>query len=104
MIRVTVAYLNLGDCLATTNRHVEAEAVLNKCLTLDGSKVKDIRSHITAKKSCVVRLGKMFAAIGKHQKTVKLFKSTIKSEGSSSQVNTSLTARYGTNNYKNVRP
>lgn len=90
MIRFAVAYLSLGDCLATTNRYTEAEAVLNKCLTLDGSKVKDIRSHVTAKKSCVLRLGKMFAAIGKHQKTVQLFTSTIKSEGSSSRVNISL--------------
>lgn len=82
-----VAYLSLGDCLAATNRYTEAEAVLNKCLYLDGSKVKDIRSHVTAKKSCVLRLGRMFATIGKHQEAVKVFKSAIKSDGSSSQVN-----------------
>lgn len=81
-----VAYLSLGDCLATTNRYTEAEAVLNKCLCLDGSRVKDIRSHVTAKKSCVLRLGRMFAAIGKHQDAVKVFKSAIKSDGYSSQV------------------
>lgn len=83
---VAVAYLSLGDCLAATNRYTEAEAVLNKCLYLDGSRVKDIRSHLTAKKSCVLRLGRMFATIGKHQEAVKVFKSAIKSDGSSSQV------------------
>ncbi|XP_025413092.1 transmembrane and TPR repeat-containing protein CG4341-like [Sipha flava] len=82
---LALAYLSLGDCLATTNQHAEAEVVLNKCLTLDGSKVKDIKSHKTAKKSCVIRLGKMFVEIGEHQKTVQLFKSIIKSEGSLSQ-------------------
>lgn len=82
-----MAYLSLGDCLATTNRYTEAEVVLKKCLTLDGSRVKDIRSHVTAKKSCVLRLGQMFMMIGKHQDAVKIFKSAIKSEESSSQVN-----------------
>lgn len=82
-----VAYLSLGDCLAATNRYTEAEAVLKKCLSLDGSKVKDIRSHVAAKKSCVLRLGRMFATIGKHQEAVKMFKSGIKSDESSSQVN-----------------
>lgn len=83
---IAVAYLSLGDCLATTNRHAEAEFVLKKCLTLDGSRVKDIKSHVTAKKSCVLLLGRMFATIGKHQDAVKVFKSAIKSEGSSSRV------------------
>ncbi|KAL4143481.1 hypothetical protein QTP88_005809 [Uroleucon formosanum] len=82
---LALAYLSLGDCLAATNRYTEAEAVLNKCLYLDGSRVKDIRSHVTAKKSCVLRLGRMFATIGKHQEAVKVFKSAIKSDGSSSQ-------------------
>lgn len=82
-----VAYLSLGDCLAATNRYTEAEAVLKKCLCLDGSKVKDIRSHVAAKKSCVLRLGRMFATIGKHQEAVKVFKSSIKTDESSSQVN-----------------
>lgn len=82
-----MAYLSLGDCLVATNRYTEAEAVLKKCLILDGSRVKDIRSHVTAKKSCVLRLGRMHAAIGNHQEAVKVFKSAIKSEGSSSQVN-----------------
>lgn len=82
-----MAFLSLGDCLATTNRYTEADAVLKKCLTLDGSRVKDIRSHVAAKKSCVLRLGRMFATIGKHQEAVKVFKSAIKSEGSSSRVN-----------------
>lgn len=81
-----MAYLSLGDCLAATNRHTEAEKVLKKCLALDGSKVKDIRSHVNAKKSCLLRLGRMFAAIGKHQEAVNVFESTIKSEGSPSQV------------------
>lgn len=81
-----MAYLSLGDCLATTNRHAEAEAVLKKCLNLDESRVKDLRSHVTAKKSCVLLLGRMFATIGKHQEAVKVFKSAIKSEKSSSHV------------------
>lgn len=81
-----MAYLSLGDCLAATNRHAEAEKVLKKCLTLDGSKVKDIKSHMTAKKSCVLRLGRMFAMIGKHQEAVKVFESAIESEDSPSQV------------------
>lgn len=85
-----VGYLSLGDCLATTNRYTEAEAVLKKCLCLDGSRVKDIRSHMTAKKSCVLRLGRMFASIGKHQEAVKVLKSAIKSDGSSSEVNNYL--------------
>lgn len=83
----TVAYLSLGDCLAATNRYTEAETVLKKCLCLDGSKVKDIRSHVAAKKSCMLRLGRMFATIGKHQEAVKVFKSGIKTDESSSQVN-----------------
>ncbi|CAI6365923.1 unnamed protein product [Macrosiphum euphorbiae] len=82
---LALAYLSLGDCLAATNRYTEAEAVLNKCLCLDGSRVKDIRSHVTAQRSCVLRLGRMFATIGKHQEAVKVFKSAIKSDGSSSQ-------------------
>lgn len=82
----TVAYLSLGDCLATTGRHAEADAVLKKCLALDGAKVKDIRSHVTAKKSCALRLGRMFAAIGKHQQAVKVYESAVVSEGSLSQV------------------
>lgn len=82
-----MAYLSLGDCLATIDRHAEAETVLKECVTLDGSKVKDIKSHVTARKSCVLRLGRMFATVGKHQEAVKLFKSAIKSEGLLSQVN-----------------
>lgn len=81
-----MAYLSLGDCLATSNRQTEAEKVLKKCLNLDGSRVKDIKSHVAAKKSCVLRLGRMFASMGKHQEAIKVFKSAIKSEGSSSQV------------------
>jgi hypothetical protein len=83
---IAVAYLSLGDCLAATNQYTEAEVVLKKCLCLDGSRVKDIRSHVAAKKSCVLRLGRMFATIGKHQEAVKVFKSSIKSDESSSQV------------------
>ncbi|VVC24440.1 Tetratricopeptide repeat,Tetratricopeptide repeat-containing domain,Tetratricopeptide-like helical [Cinara cedri] len=82
---LALAYLSLGDCLAATDRYVEAETVLKKCLALDGSKVKDIRSHVTAKKSCVLRLGRMFAAIGKHQQAVRVYKSAIVSEGTFSQ-------------------
>lgn len=87
-VRSVEAYLSLGDCLATSNRHAEAERVLKKCLVLDGSRVKDIRTHVAAKKSCALRLGRMYASAGKHQYAVNVFESSIRSEESpSSQVN-----------------
>lgn len=82
------AYLSLGDCLATSNRYAEAERVLKKCLVLKGSRVKDIRTHVAAKKSCALRLGRMYATAGKHQYAVNVFELAIRSEESpSSQVN-----------------
>ncbi|XP_050441799.1 protein O-mannosyl-transferase TMTC2-like [Adelges cooleyi] len=83
---LALAYLSLGDCLAVTGKTAEAEDVLKRCLALDGSTVKDIRSHVKAQKSCVLRLGRMFAEMGKHDEAVAVFESAIDISETSSQI------------------
>ncbi|KAL4098294.1 hypothetical protein QTP88_022932 [Uroleucon formosanum] len=59
-----VAYLNMGQLLATMGRCEEAESMLKLCSSLDGSHSKDPVNHETSRVSALVTLGKLHADRG----------------------------------------
>nr|XP_024216998.1 transmembrane and TPR repeat-containing protein CG4341-like [Halyomorpha halys] len=72
-----VAHLNLGTLLASRGRIQEAEEVLIRCSLLDGSAVKDPRTHESTRVSSLVHLGRIYADRGDHAKAVQVYSQAV---------------------------
>ncbi|XP_024081501.1 transmembrane and TPR repeat-containing protein 2-like [Cimex lectularius] len=70
---LALAHLNLGTLLASRGRNEEAEAVLVRCSQLDGSGVKDPRTHHSTRVSALVHLGRIYADRGEYTKAVQAY-------------------------------
>lgn len=74
---LAVAYLNMGQLLATMGRCEEAESVLKVCASLDGSHSKDPVNHETSRMSALVTLGKLHADRGRYLDAVQAYKHAV---------------------------
>lgn len=72
-----VAYLNMGQLLATMGRCEEAESVLKVCASLDGSRSKDPVNHETSRVSALITLGKLHADRGRYSDAVQAYKHAV---------------------------
>ncbi|CAH1403507.1 unnamed protein product [Nezara viridula] len=72
-----MAHLNLGTLLASRGRIQEAEEVLIRCSQLDGSAVKDPRTHESTRVSSLVHLGRIYADRGDHAKAVQVYSQAV---------------------------
>lgn len=77
LLNFAVAYLNMGQLLATMGRCEEAESVLKMCASLDGSRSKDPVNHETSRVSALVTLGKLHADRGRYLDAVQAYKHAV---------------------------
>uniref|UniRef100_A0A0A9XPY3 dolichyl-phosphate-mannose--protein mannosyltransferase n=2 Tax=Lygus hesperus TaxID=30085 RepID=A0A0A9XPY3_LYGHE len=74
---LALAHLNLGTLLASRGRFEEAEAVLVRCSQLDGSSVKDPRTHHSTRVSALVHLGRMYADRLNYRRAVEAYTKAV---------------------------
>lgn len=74
---LALAHLNLGTLLASRGRTEEAEEVLVRCSRLDGSGVKDPRTHESTRVSALLHLGRIYADRGEHAKAVEAYSRAV---------------------------
>lgn len=74
----TVAYLNLGQLLATLGKINEAEDMLRRCSELDVAGLKDPRTHETTRISALLNLGRLYAEKGKYEGAVDVYREAIR--------------------------
>ncbi|EEB13476.1 hypothetical protein Phum_PHUM241810 [Pediculus humanus corporis] len=73
-----VAYLNLGQLLATQGKCEEAIVILRRCSQLDGTGLKDQKQHETTKITALLHLGRLFADQGRYNKAVSVYMEAVK--------------------------
>lgn len=73
----SVAHLNLGLVLALLGMKEEAIEVYRKCSQLDGSGLKDPRTHETTKISALFNLGRLYADEGQYAKAIEVYNEAI---------------------------
>uniref|UniRef100_T1JJZ4 dolichyl-phosphate-mannose--protein mannosyltransferase n=1 Tax=Strigamia maritima TaxID=126957 RepID=T1JJZ4_STRMM len=72
--RMAMAHLNLGLVLGILSRKEEAAEVYRHCSQLDGTGLKDPRTHETTKISALFNLGRLFADDGKYEAAITVYK------------------------------
>ncbi|KAL1139505.1 hypothetical protein AAG570_006488, partial [Ranatra chinensis] len=72
-----VAHLNLGTLLGSRGRWKEAEGILLRCSRLDGSGVKDPRTHHWTRVSALLHLGRMYADRGLYHDAVHAYTEAV---------------------------
>ncbi|RZF44540.1 hypothetical protein LSTR_LSTR002313 [Laodelphax striatellus] len=75
---LALAHLNLGQLLASRGRGQEAEAVLRRCAQLDGTGLKDPRTHENTRISALLHLGRLYADRDRHQQAVAVYREANK--------------------------
>ncbi len=73
ILYITVAHLNLGLVLALLGLKEEAIEVYRRCSQLDGSGLKDPRTHETTKISALFNLGRLYSDEGQHSKAIEIY-------------------------------
>nr|CAD7201361.1 unnamed protein product [Timema douglasi] len=71
--RLAVAHLNLGIVLSRVGRLKDSKVVLRACSMLDGTGLKDPRSHDTARVACLFHLGRLTMEEGRLREAVEIF-------------------------------
>jgi len=74
---VSVAHLNMGLVLALMGMKDEAVEVYRRCSQLDGSGLKDPRTHETTKISALFNLGRLHADDGQYTKAIDVYNEAI---------------------------
>ncbi|XP_075225755.1 transmembrane O-mannosyltransferase targeting cadherins 2 [Lycorma delicatula] len=75
---LALAHLNLGQLLASRGRCQEAEAVLRRCAQLDGTGLKDPRTHENTRISALLHLGRLHADRGRYEEAVSVYREAIR--------------------------
>ncbi|XP_015794954.1 transmembrane and TPR repeat-containing protein 2 [Tetranychus urticae] len=75
--RLALAYLNMGLVLTRLGRKSEAIKVYQHCTRLDGSGLKDPKTHESTKISAYFNLGQLYTDEGHHEEAIKVFKEAI---------------------------
>ncbi|XP_069686444.1 protein O-mannosyl-transferase TMTC2-like [Periplaneta americana] len=76
--RLAVAHLNLGLVLGRVGRVDEAKSVLRGCAGLDGSGLRDPRTHYAARVACLFHLGRLAMEQGQLQEAVDVFLEAVR--------------------------
>lgn len=74
---VTVAYVNLGAALVAAGRCQEAVSILRQGSRLDGTGLKDRRTHETAKVSALLQLGALYSDQGRLQRALAAYREAL---------------------------
>lgn len=72
-----VAYVNLGAALVAAGRCQEAVSILRQGSRLDGSGLKDRRTHETAKVSALLQLGALYSDQGRLQRALAAYREAL---------------------------
>uniref|UniRef100_A0A0P6DC12 dolichyl-phosphate-mannose--protein mannosyltransferase n=1 Tax=Daphnia magna TaxID=35525 RepID=A0A0P6DC12_9CRUS len=75
--RMAMAHLNMGLVLALMGMKEEAIEVYRRCSQLDGSGLKDPRTHETTKISALFNLGRLYADDGQYTKAIDVYNEAI---------------------------
>ncbi|EFX76641.1 hypothetical protein DAPPUDRAFT_54951 [Daphnia pulex] len=75
--RMAMAHLNMGLVLALMGMKDEAIEVYRRCSQLDGSGLKDPRTHETTKISALFNLGRLHADDGQYTKAIDVYNEAI---------------------------
>jgi len=76
--RLAVAHLNLGIVLTSMGKKEEAAKVYKHCAHLDGTGLKDPKSHENTKISALFNLGRLYADEGRYEDAVKTYQEAIR--------------------------
>ncbi|KAJ8874886.1 hypothetical protein PR048_022776 [Dryococelus australis] len=76
---VVVAHLNLGQLLERLRRCDEAIAVYRRCSRLDGTRLKDPRTHEAARVSALLHLGRLYADQGRLHDAAQAYQEAVHS-------------------------
>ncbi|XP_043487611.1 protein O-mannosyl-transferase TMTC2-like isoform X1 [Polistes fuscatus] len=71
------AYVNLGAALLSVGRDTEAAAVLRAGASLDGSGLKDKRTHEAARVQALLQLGALYADKGRLQRALSAYREAL---------------------------
>ena len=72
-LNFAVAHLNLALVLGRVGRIAEAKTVLRQCADLDGTGLRDPRTHHTARVTCLFHLGRLAMEQGNLHEAVDVF-------------------------------
>ena len=72
-----MAHLNLGLVLGLVSRKEEAIEVYRLCSQLDGSGLKDPRTHEATKISALFNLGRLYADDGQYDKAIQVYMEAV---------------------------
>ena len=72
-----MAHLNLGLVLGLMDRKEEAIEVYRHCSQLDGSGLKDPRTHEATKISALFNLGRLYADDGNFDKAIEVYNEAV---------------------------
>ncbi|XP_065216736.1 protein O-mannosyl-transferase TMTC2-like [Planococcus citri] len=73
------AHLNLGQLLASLGKCEDAEVILRRCASLDGTGVKDPISHESTKISALLHLGRLMADRGRYNEAITIYREAVDS-------------------------
>lgn len=76
--RMAMAHLNLGLVLGILGRKEEAAEVYRHCSQLDGTGLKDPKTHESTKISALFNLGRLFADDGKYEEAIEVYKEAVR--------------------------
>ncbi|KAG1705457.1 Transmembrane and TPR repeat-containing protein 2 [Nymphon striatum] len=76
--RMAMAHLNLGLVLSTLGRKEEAMEVYRHCSQIDGSGLKDPKTHESTKISALFNLGRLYDDEGKHSEAIEVYKKAVR--------------------------
>jgi len=77
LISVSVAHLNLGHALEQVGRSLEAVEVYRECASLDGTGLKDPKTHEATKISALFHLGRLNADQGRFHEAAAIYREAI---------------------------
>ncbi|KAI1301620.1 Protein O-mannosyl-transferase TMTC2 [Halotydeus destructor] len=75
--RLAMAHLNLGIVLGELDRKEEAADVFKHCAGLDGTGLKDPRTHESTRISALFNLGRLFADDARYQDAIGVYREAI---------------------------
>lgn len=76
---LSVAYLNLGQLLASLGRCEEAAAIFRQCSRLDSTGLKDPKQHEATRTSALVHLGRLLADQGRYHRAIAVYLQAVDS-------------------------
>ncbi|KAK4302945.1 hypothetical protein Pmani_025004 [Petrolisthes manimaculis] len=75
--RMAMAHLNMGLVLGLLGQRTEAAEVYRHCSQLDGSGLKDPRTHEATKISALFNLGRLYADDGHFERAIEVYQEAV---------------------------